>query len=263
MRALVKAATVVACLMPVVALPQDFPAPSEADPVSEFEETLANIDVASLLGLRGRVNAALNAVAGALGTRSPRPKTGKAAIALERLQLFSALTLTTSPMSQERDLVEMLKTNDISVGDFITIEGVRDKFRANYNMISDRMRDLEEIVSGSANVNPAEVSRANTLLPSLRRLRGYYKALLDNADATLQEREARGQAREGRPTAITPDGQSYIPDAAIELFLQNPEKYQEDFDEKYGQGAAQQVLDLYQSGDSEESETETTEEKVE
>jgi hypothetical protein len=197
---------------------------------------------------------ALNTAAGAIGADSPRPKTRTSAAALERLQRLSALTLAQAQANQKGSvyLLNMLQANDISPNEFIGVEGALEKFRANYSLISDRVRDLEQVGSGDANIKPEEVSRANAVLPGLKRLQSYYGALVLNAQDRVSER-ANGE--DERPSILaTPDDGSdpkRIPDGAVDMLLNGmeDESTREElmgyFDSRFGAGKAQEVLDAY------------------
>jgi hypothetical protein len=222
--------------------------------VEGFEATLRTIDLGAALGLRGMFGGALNKAAGAIGADSPRPKTRTSAAALERLQRLSALTLAQAQANQKGSvyLLNMLQANDISPNEFIGVEGALEKFRANYSLISDRVRDLEQVGSGDANIKPEEVSRANAVLPGLKRLQSYYGALVLNAQDRVSER-ANGE--DERPSILaTPDDGSdpkRIPDGAVDMLLNGmeDESTREElmgyFDSRFGAGKAQEVLDAY------------------
>jgi spore germination cell wall hydrolase CwlJ-like protein len=222
--------------------------------VEGFEATLRNIDLGSALGIKGIFGNVVNKGAGAIGVDAPRPKTRTASAALERLQRLSALTLAQAQTNQRGSvyLLEMLQANDISPNEFIGVDGALEKFEANYSLISDRVRDLEKIGSGKAKVKPGDVSRANAVLPSLKRLQSYYGALVANASERASER-ANGE--DERPLILVTPGDGSdpkrIPDGAVDMLLNGVkdestrEEFMGAFDRKFGAGKAQEVLDAY------------------
>ena len=188
---------------------------SGSQSVEDFEETLRTIDIGAALGLPGVFSSTANTAAGAFGQDAPFPANRTASAALERLQRLSALTLAQAQTNQRGSvyLLDMLQKNDVSPNEFTGVDGAREKFEANFAIISDRVRDLERIAEGRAGANASAVSNAREMLPSLRRVRDYYGALVENARNTgaqpsgrnfitgeEPEQETGQQTDAGRPT---------------------------------------------------------------
>jgi len=157
--------------------------------VETFQDTLASIDVSAALGGPGKVQSGVNTIAAVFGANAPFAKNRRAANALERLQRVTALTMAQAQANQRGSVTLMneFRANAVGPNELIGIDGALDKFKANYNIINDRVRKMREIGSGRGRYDSKEVTRANLIAEDLTRLRDYYGVLVQTIEEDVPE----------------------------------------------------------------------------
>ena len=152
--------------------------------IETFKDTLSSIDVSAALGGPGKVQSGVNTLAALFGANAPFSENRRAANALERLQRVTALTMAQAQANQRGSVTLMneFRANAVGPNELIGIDGALDKFKANYNIINDRVRQMREIGSGDGPYDGKEVTRANLIAEDLSKLRDYYGALVQTIE---------------------------------------------------------------------------------